>query len=395
MCALANINQRPICRIGRRLLSTAVVMMCALVACAQSLVNGTGFLDLTSYAPFRQKPVRVYYHIPDGATTNMPILMTLHGDERDGNSYRQSWIAAANQHRFIVLAPEFSDANYGGGNGYNLLNMFSNGDNPSLQTLNPDSVWTSAWFEHIFRFFKQQTGSVHDKYVVFAHSAGAQVLHKYLYYYPQSSISTAISANAGWYTMPSTTVNYPYGVRLTRADQDALKQAFARKLIVLLGLLDNNPNSSGLRHTSEADAQGLHRLARGRYFFSFAQSEAGRMQTPFSWQKVEVAGVGHNHQLMAVNALPLVLDAFRQDFSNSAVGVLQSYYSEGNLYFDGLQLGELVNLAVIDAVGHNVYTYSGYTAKQVTVSVPLRPGVYVARINTSYHADRMVRFITY
>lgn len=359
---------------------------------AQTL-SGTGMVELNGYSPLRQKPVKVYYHIPAGETANMPILMVLHGDDRDANAYRQPWIAAANQYRFMVLAPEFSEAAYGGGNGYNLFNMFVNGDNPSLGTLNPDSVWTSAWLAYIFQYFKQRTGSVHEAYVAFGHSAGAQFLHRYMLYYPSATIGTAICANAGWYTLPSTGITFPYGTRLTRATDSTLAQAFRRKVVVMLGQVDNNPNSAGLRHNAEADAQGLHRLARGRYFYTYAQTEATRLRTSLAWQKVEVAGVGHNQALMATNAIPLVVEAFRQDFPNTIPDPLNCYYADGTLNVTGLLAGERVSIALTDLSGKVMNLYTGYPEGSLNIKTVLNPGLYLARLTTSFHAQQVIRFV--
>ena len=78
-----------------------------------------------------------------------------------------------------------------------------------------------------------------------------------------------------------------------------------------LGLDDIDPNSSGLRHNTTVDnQQGLYRLERGRYFFTKSQSISKTLNAPFNWEKQEVAGVGHDAQLMANDALKYLKSSF-------------------------------------------------------------------------------------
>ena len=55
---------------------------------------------------------------------------------RNGESYRDYWIQMANEHGFMVIAPEFTTENYPGlGDNYNMSNIFDDGDNPSQKLL--------------------------------------------------------------------------------------------------------------------------------------------------------------------------------------------------------------------------------------------------------------------
>ena len=68
---------------------------------------------------------------------------------------------------------------------------------------------------------------------------------------------------------------------------------------------DNDPNASSLRHNEIVDnQQGLHRLARGRYFYFKSEEIANENMTNFNWVKTqEVPNVAHNASQMAEDAV--------------------------------------------------------------------------------------------
>jgi hypothetical protein len=104
--------------------------------------------------------------------------------------------------------------------------------------------------------------------------------------------------------LPELATEFPYGLKGTSVDAAALRTAFARPVVVLLGEADTDPHHPSLRHTPGADAQGLHRFARGQFFFARARSAAGSMITPFNWTLVTVPGIAHSNKAMAPFTLP-------------------------------------------------------------------------------------------
>ena len=77
--------------------------------------NTTGSFVYTPNSPLNSKPITVYYHIPNGNISTMPILFSLHGDERNASDYRDYWISMANANGFMVFAPEYSETHYPAG----------------------------------------------------------------------------------------------------------------------------------------------------------------------------------------------------------------------------------------------------------------------------------------
>ena len=114
-----------------------------------------------------------------------------------------------------------------------------------------------------------------------------------------SRLNRAISANAGWYTIPNQSINYPYGIFNTTLNNNDLESFFSHKLIIHIGTNDNNPNDPSLRKTPEANEQGLNRFERALYFFSESDSICNSKNYTYNWEIYQVENVGHNHNLMA------------------------------------------------------------------------------------------------
>jgi hypothetical protein len=280
--------------------------------------NTTGSFVYTPTGPLSSKPITVYYRIPAGDITTMPILFAFHGDERNALDYRDYWISMANANGFMVFAPEFKLADYSAGDGYQMGNVFVDGDNPSLATLNPTNEWTFSVVDPLFETIKTQVSGTQLTYDAWGHSGGAQFLQRFGFYLPNNKMKTAICSNAGWYTVPESAINYPYGLNKSQLLTSNITTAFSKKLIVHLGLDDTDPNSSGLRHNTTVDnQQGLNRLDRGRYFFNTSQSYSQTLNVPFNWQREEVVGVGHDAQLMAANALKFLFKTNANNINSS------------------------------------------------------------------------------
>ena len=89
----------------------------------------------------------------------MPIVIVFHGDERNANEYRDIWVNASNQYGFMVFDPEFNSIDFPGGSSYIIGNVYQDGNFPTTQTLNNESVWTFSMIEPLFDFIKANSGS--------------------------------------------------------------------------------------------------------------------------------------------------------------------------------------------------------------------------------------------
>ncbi|MDP1588284.1 MAG: hypothetical protein Q8M07_11100 [Prosthecobacter sp.] len=176
------------------------------------------------------KAIPVWYYLPEAARSDAPVLIVMHGVNRDADRYRDEWTPHAKKHGFILIAPEFSKEAFPGSDGYNL------GTEGAFQFIEP-----------VFDAVKAATGNRSERYHLYGHSAGAQFVHRFLYFVPQARV-----AKAGWWTMPDPEIDFPYGLRGSTVDAAALRAMLQRPLIVLLGTADTDEHHINLRRTPEA-----------------------------------------------------------------------------------------------------------------------------------------------
>lgn len=246
--------------------------------------------------------VDVYYYVPREATADSPIIIVLHGNGRDAEGLREDWVAKAEQYDVLVFAPEFSEAAFPGSSGYILGNVYADGNDPRGQTPKPEAQWTFSVIEPLFDDIKRRTENRSLRYDVFGHSAGGQFAHRFVLFFADGRYDRVVAANAGWYTVPDPSIGFPYG--LARSPLEARDPDwFSRDLTVFLGEDDTDPNSAGLRHTPEADAQGLNRFDRG---LNFHQRSDALSDGSFAWGLQTTPGVAHNQRLMSQRAADLL-----------------------------------------------------------------------------------------
>jgi pimeloyl-ACP methyl ester carboxylesterase len=256
---------------------------------------GTGSFVYTPTGFWADKDMNIYYHIPESATTETPIMFLFHGNTRDAESSRNQLISKANDLNVILLTPEFSMDDFSTNN-YHLGHLFSNGENPSAATLNLEEEWTYTIIEPLFEYFVQAIGSDQLVFDAFGHSAGGQFAHRMALFVPSMKYRRVCAAASGWYTFPDTTISFPYGLEVTPRSAKDLVDVYSRNVTIIVGSLDTDPNSAGLRNTSEAVAQGENRLERGQNFYNYAAASASNLNSFFNWDFYIVPNVAHSFQ---------------------------------------------------------------------------------------------------
>ena len=275
---------------------SVAILLCCCKGEEKLFVEGTGMVPFACQGANAGKTVDIYYHIPAGDIRTMPVQIVMHGMGRNADGYRDHWKKMADQYGFIVLTPHFTDEAFPE-IAYQQGNVKDEAGN-----FNAKEAMTYPIISDIFHFFQDHSDSRVKKYSIYGHSAGGQFVHRYLLFNDTPEVERAVAANSGWYTFPTDTIDYPYGIG-NSAEKIGTDIAayYAKRMTILLGDADTLRQAS-LRKTPEADAQGLTRLERGESFFEFCKEDAARRGVPFNWDKAYVPGSGHSDGKMSVGA---------------------------------------------------------------------------------------------
>ncbi len=224
-----------------------------------------------------------YYAPVDIASAR--ILIVMHGQTLDARSYRDAWRDKAKEAKALLIVPEFDTTQYPG----------------DAYTLGPKSF---AQIEPLFDFVKAEAKNPATNYLLYGHSAGAQFVHRLVLLKATRAIKS-VAANAGWYTVPEL-VSWPYGLKGAPTGMNE-SRLLKHPLTILLGENDTNPDDPDLRHTANADRQGLNRLERGKFFFKAGQAEAVRLAMMLQWRIQTVPGAEHSNSDMVPAAAKILL----------------------------------------------------------------------------------------
>jgi dienelactone hydrolase len=281
----------------------ALLLACALLAMPLCLpAADSAVREDFEFSGWQGPALRVFISRPNDHAEAIPVVIVMHGVKRNADEYRDQWHELASQHGFLLAVPRFSQADFPGAEGYNLGNTLDPAGQP-----NPAELWSFAVLEPLFDELRKRYGLNTQKYSLYGHSAGGQYVHRFLLHNPAARVCRYVPANAGWYTLPDFGQAFPYGLDGSRVTREQLKAALQLPVTILLGDRDIDSGDPNLRHTPEADAQGLTRLARGFSFFESARLAAIEHDVSFNWHIATVLGVDHDNSRMAPAAIPHLL----------------------------------------------------------------------------------------
>lgn len=243
-------------------------------------------------------PVKVKYTVPRDATTAARVVVVIHGWLRAGG-YHKAWSRLAEGRNIVVLSPMFREKHFPSASAFQCGNTYNKAKHE-----NPRSLWTYTCVDGAFALARNKLRLQASQYYMYGHSAGAQFVHRFMYWCPNSPVAAAAAANAGWYTLPDAKVKWPYGVRGTPAHtKGRLQRYLSARLMVLLGDADNDVNDKHLRRNERVKSQGPHRLARGLNFVEACKALAEGLGVECGVHGVVVPGVAHDGKRMAEIAM--------------------------------------------------------------------------------------------
>ena len=284
-----NANKR---RWAMRMMGAALMVGAAISSWAATPVPSGKWSWVFTDAKGRvDRPMRVYTYRPRQCDSNCPIMFVLHGQKRNASAYRDYWELLADKHGFMVIAPEFSREHWPKAAAYNLGDLAAQADREK---------WAYSAIEHLFDEMRVDQ----KDYRIFGHSAGGQFVQRMALFRPDNRASAMVAANPGWYTMPEwrkekAAESFPYSLVGSKAGERELRQALAKRFVLLLGEKDDDPDDEGLTQSSGAKKQGETRVGRGEKFFKAANAAAGELGVKFAWELVEAPDVAHDGKTMS------------------------------------------------------------------------------------------------
>jgi hypothetical protein len=188
--------------------------------------------------------------------------------------------------------------------------------------------------------------------------------------------------------------NYKYGMAslpeslsYTGLDRGAIQaQLVSRPLYLLLGVQDNDPNSSNLDHSCKADAQGLDRLQRGSLYFSQVKT----FDPDANHTKIEIAGVGHDAEAIfnATDGRRVILHTqVNQPPALFHLSVANG--SDGGDYTKGEQISVSTDPAPAGEVFDGWSGDTGYLADPAQATTRLRLSGGMQQIDAEVEMDEM------
>lgn len=279
----------------------AIFAFVVTTAIAAPLPIGKGDFTFADPRSNPDKPLTVWYYKPAKATRDSRLVFVMTGVKRNGEDYRNNWIRHADTYNFILVVPVFPRQYYSHPDDYTFGGV----------TTNDRAHWGYQTLEHLFDAIRAREDLSATRYTIYGHSAGAQFVHRLVLFMGDAArYETAVAANAGWYTLPTygdgPQQRFPLALDPRMTADTALSAIFARRVLVMLGDRDTDPDHPALNRSPQAMAQGKHRMARGQNFFAQAKAKAEDLGVPFNWEMLFVPGVAHSDKGMS-NAAVKVL----------------------------------------------------------------------------------------
>jgi pimeloyl-ACP methyl ester carboxylesterase len=224
-----------------------------------------------------------FVYIPESYRGGDKILYTIHGISRNAVEHIQGFIAQAEQHESILVAPLFLKINF-----------------PRYQQLG-----TNTHQERADMAFDQVRNDVHEWLGIspgpmrlFGFSGGGQFLHRYAMFYPKRVARMALAA-PGWYTFPDPDKKYPYGLKSTNDWPQlsfSLDQYLKTPTMVLVGEEDDLRDKD-LNRDREIDSfQGLNRIERAERWVNANRSLARSYNITADFRLEKIPNASHAYE---------------------------------------------------------------------------------------------------
>lgn len=258
----------------------AVAMVAAFAAPAATPVpSGRWSFVFTDQKGRADRPIRVFTYRPKACDTTCPIMIVLHGAKRDAYPYMKEWASVADDHRMILVGPQFEARHWPKAAGYNAGDVKGESDREK---------WVFAAIEHLF----DEVRDGQKDYALFGHGAGAQVAQRMAIYRPDNRARVLVAANPGWYTMPEWRKEkekaykepYPYSMVDSPAGEPELRAGLQKRLVLIVNEKDEAPDDEASEKAAAVVKQGESRVERAENFIKAATSAAQELGVRLAWE---------------------------------------------------------------------------------------------------------------
>jgi poly(3-hydroxybutyrate) depolymerase len=254
---------------------------------AGSIPEGSGQYTL----PNNGEPLTIFTYRPP-TYAHGPLLVVLHGSDRNAEDYRNYAINIAERYNMLVVAPLFDLARFPDERYKRGVGMMKDGK------LQPRETWTYNAINRLVADVRAKEKAPDLPYYLLGHSGGGQFIAKMALFFPGGA-TRFVAANPGSNVFPDQSLPFPYGFgglppELT--SDEVLRTACAAPLTFFLGTGDiyQNVAIDGFDMSESAMKQGPVRLARNHNYYNLMKKLAARHGWPFNWRLVETPDIGHS-----------------------------------------------------------------------------------------------------
>lgn len=261
---------------------------------------GATEIKKTTYAYWDKPDVEIFYITPKKIDKDTQLLFVIHGNSRNAEDYITAWIPYIKNKNIIVVAPQFNK------NSFRYFFLLESATSSGKINNNSDDYINKS-ISSFFNFFQSKFSLSTNKYKMFGHSAGAQFTHRYMLLSNDKRISSAVIANAGWYTFLNG-ASFPYGIQESPIDITGkhIRWFMSNRTTLLIG--DNDVNLDDVNSSAGAKNQGKTRVDRAKNYFNALIRLADKENIPFRWRYEVINGVDHDYLKMTPVAAKILLE---------------------------------------------------------------------------------------
>jgi len=253
-----------------------------------------------TYTLANGKRTTMFYTMPQTVNNETKVLFAMRPESLNDRSDAEGTINTmrylSETENIIVIVPEFERNTFPAAE-YQRLNIPGNIENPER--------WMPREIDNMYLDFCRRFNIRAGKYILFGQSAGAQFTHRATMLSQSSLMDYSIAANTGTLTFPDEQTDYILGIRdLLPFHRNLINGNFARRMYILIGNQDNDPNHWALSSSAGAARQGNSRYERMLNFYQASKDYCERYNLPFNWELIIMDGVGHG----TAGTRPYVID---------------------------------------------------------------------------------------